>query len=196
VTYTIPRYPVHLIEVMRVAGGERVTIRPTLPQDIELQREFFRRLSADRRYCRFMTRLNELPETLAERFACIDYRNHLALLAEVFEDGRETMIGEARYVVDERDPEMCEFAIAVADDWQARGIAKAMLERLERQAASSGIRRMVADTLITNTAMIRLAGRTGYAVRASRTDVLLARLEKVLPSSPVGSTTSTGSKAA
>jgi hypothetical protein len=33
-----------------------------------------------------------------------DYRNHLALLAEVFQGGRETMIGEARYVVDERDP--------------------------------------------------------------------------------------------
>jgi hypothetical protein len=34
----------------------------------------------------------------------IDYRNHLALLAEVFQSGRETMIGEAKYVVDERDP--------------------------------------------------------------------------------------------
>ena len=66
-----------------------------------------------------MTRLNELPEALAERFASIDYRSHLALLAEVFEDGRETMIGEARYVVDARDPATCEFAIAVADDWQA-----------------------------------------------------------------------------
>ncbi len=195
-TYTISRYPVHLIDVVRLASGSRVTIRPTLPQDAELQREFFRRLSADGRYRRFMTRLDELPETLVKRFACIDYRNHLALLAEVFEDGRETMIGEARYVVDEHDPQMCEFAIAVADDWQARGIAKAMLERLERQAASSGIRRMVGDTLIINTAMIRLARRAGYVIRASGTDASLARLEKVLPSSPVGATTCMGPKAA
>ena len=108
-----------------------------------------------------MTRLNELPETLAERFAVIDYRSHLALLAEVFEGGRETMIGEARYVVDARDPETCEFAIAVADDWQASGIARALLDRLERQAAASGIRRMVADTLLANTAMIGLATRSG-----------------------------------
>jgi hypothetical protein len=91
----IPRYPVHLIDVVRVADGSRVTIRPTLPQDVELQRAFFRSLSVEGRYRRFMTRLNELPETLAERFASIDYRSHLALLAEVFEDGRETMIGEA-----------------------------------------------------------------------------------------------------
>ena len=184
-TYAIHRYPVHLIDVVRLADGSRVTIRPTLPQDAELQQEFFRSLSAESRHCRFMTRLNELPETLVERFASIDYRSHLALLAEVFEGGRETMIGEARYVVDERDSESCEFAIAVADDWQANGIARALLDRLERQAATSGIRRMVADTLLTNRAMIGLATRTGYAVRASREDATLARLEKSLsPSGP------------
>jgi acetyltransferase len=180
VTYTIRRYPVHLIDVVRVADDSRVTIRPTLPQDVELQRQFFRCLSAKSRYCRFMTRFNELPEALVERFASIDYRSHLALLAEVFEGGRETMIGEARYVVDGRDPETCEFAIAVADDWQAHGIARALLDRLERQAAVSGIRRMVADTLLANKAMIGLAGRAGYAVRASREDASLARLEKSL----------------
>jgi acetyltransferase len=180
VTYTIPRYPVHLIDVVQVADGNRVTIRPTLPQDVELQREFFRTLSLQGRYFRFMTARNELPEALAQRFASIDYRSHLALLAEVFENGRETMIGEARYVVDERDPATCEFAIAVADDWQACGIARALLNRLERQAAASGIRRMVADTLLANRAMIGFATRTGYAVRSNRKDATLARLEKSL----------------
>ena len=179
-TYTIPRYPVHLIDMVQVADGTRVTIRPTLPQDVELQREFFRSLSAEGRYGRFMTRLNELPETLAERFTSIDYRSHLALLAEVFESGRETMIGEARYVVDARATETCEFAIAVADDWQASGIARALLDRLERQATLSGIRSMVADTLLTNAAMIGLARRLGYAVRLRREDPELARLEKHL----------------
>ncbi len=179
-TYSIARYPVHLIDVVQAADGGRVTIRPTLPQDVELQRDFFRSLSAQGRYCRFMTRLEELPESLAERFASIDYRSHLALLAEVFENGRETMIGEARYVVDARDPETCELAIAVADNWQASGIARALLDRLERQAALSGIRSMVADTLLTNRAMIGLARRLGYAVRPSREDPELARLEKHL----------------
>jgi GNAT superfamily N-acetyltransferase len=92
------------------------------------------------------------------------------------------MIGEARYVLDERDSESCEFAIAVADDWQANGIARTLLDRLERHAAASGIRRMAADTLLTNRAMIGLATRTGYAVRARREDATLARLEKSLSS--------------
>jgi acetyltransferase len=181
VTYTIARYPVHLIDVVRVTGGSRVTIRPTLPQDAELQRTFFRSLSAEARYRRFMTRLSELPETLVARFTSIDYCGHLALLAEVFDEGgHETMIGEARYVVDERDPTTCEFAIAVADAWQAYGIARALLARLERQAAVSGIRHMVADTLISNRPMQKLAARAGYAISASREDATLVRLEKVL----------------
>jgi acetyltransferase len=168
-----------------MADGRRVTIRPTLPQDVDLLRTFFRRLSAESRYRRFMTSLRELPETLAQRFADIDYHRHLALLAEVFDEaGQETIVAEARYVVDERDPETCEIALAVADEWQSHGIARALLGRLERQAVASGIRRMCADMLISNRAMRGLALRAGYAIRASSDDAEMARLEKVLPTVP------------
>jgi acetyltransferase len=179
VSRVIAPYPVHLIDVVSIAGS-RVTIRPTLPQDTDVQRQFFRALSPQSRYRRFMTGFDELPEVLVERFASIDYRSHLALLAEVFEGGREIMIAEARYVVDEHDPETCEFAITVADVWQANGLARTLLDRLERQAAASGVRRMAADTLLANLAMIGLATRAGYSVEASREDTDLARLEKTL----------------
>jgi len=179
-TYTIARYPVHLIDVVRLIDGSRITIRPTLPQDLELQREFFRSLSTEGRYRRFMVPLNELPEVVAQRFISIDYRSHVALLAEVFDDGREIMIGEARYVLDEHDPATSEFALAVADDWQGRGIGRVLLARLEREAAASGIRRMLADTLYDNKAMRALAASSGYTVRANREDARLVRLVKQL----------------
>src|SRR5258708_24996505 len=108
-----------------------------LPQDVELQMEFFRSLSAEGRYCRFMTHFQELPKALVELFANIDYRSHIALLAEVFEGGHEIMIGEARYVVDQHDPATCEFAIAVSDEWRAHGIARTLLDRLEGEATAS-----------------------------------------------------------
>ena len=111
----------------------------------------------------------------------------MALLAELFEGGSGIMVGEARYIVDAGDAETCELAIAVADDWQARGIARVLLDLLERQAAASGMRRMVADTLLANRGMISLARRAGYAVRASHKDRGLARLEKRLaPLRPEG----------
>ena len=128
-----------------------------------------------------MTRVNELPQALAERFTRIDYTSHLALVATILEDGREVMIGEARCVADEHDPATCELAIAVADAWQRCGIALALLVRLERQAAELGFRSMVADTLVSNRAMLGLARRTRYALIASPVDKTLARLEKRLP---------------
>jgi len=185
--FLIHRYPVHLIDVMRAADGRRIIIRPVLPQDRELQKEFFRSLSAESRYSRFMTRLYELPDALAERFANIDYRSHLALLAEVFDEGRETMIGEARYVVDAQDPQLCEFAISVADDWRRCGVASTLLSRLEREAAVTGIGLMSAQVLVSNEAMLGFAARAGYRVLASRYDAGQANLEKKLakPAAPL-----------
>jgi acetyltransferase len=170
----------HPIDVVHAAGGARVVIRPMLPRDSGLQRAFFRGLSAESRYRRFMSAGRDVPEALIERLARVDDVRHLALAAMVIEDGREMMIGEARYVVDNEDAATCELAIAVADDWQRRGIGRALLDRLRRQAAASGIRRMAAETLIGNRAMLSLARSAGFAVRACREDARLAILEKAL----------------
>ena len=178
--YTIPHYPVHLIDIVPAADGRRITIRPMLPQDFELQREFFLSLSPMARYGRFLAAFNELPDAVAERLRKIDYSSHLALLAEIFEGRRETMIGEARYVIEEHDPTSCEFAVAVADDWQGCGIGTALIAHLEREARASGIRRMLADTLYDNKPMRALAVRSGYAVSANPADARLVRLEKKL----------------
>jgi acetyltransferase len=184
--YFIHRYPVHLIDVMRAADGRRIIVRPTLPQDRELQKQYFRSLSAESRHSRFMTWLKELPDALAEQFASIDYRSHLALLAEVFDGGCETMIGEARYVVDAHDRELCEFAISVADGWRRCGLGRALLSRLQHEAAASGIRSMSAQTLVSNRPMLGLAVRAGYRVVANRRDASQANLEKKLttPTAP------------
>jgi len=110
VTSSIPRYPAHLIDVIRVAG-RRVTLRPALPQDTDLQRTFFAGLSDEARYFRFMTRLPGLTATLAECFSDIDHERHVAILAGTCTQAEETIVGEARYVVEASDPETCEFAL-------------------------------------------------------------------------------------
>jgi acetyltransferase len=115
------RYPTHLIDVVRLENASRVVVRPPLPQDRELHRLFVRTLSDEARYFRFMTKLSELSEAMAERFTSIDYRSHVALIATVFADAGETMIGDARYVIDEGGGAVCEFAVAVADACKAWG---------------------------------------------------------------------------
>ena len=196
-TYTTPRYPVHLIDFVSATNGRRVTIRPMLPQDFKLQLEFFRSLSARARHGRFMCSFNELPDAVAERLVKIDYGSHLAPLAEVFEGGSETMVGEARYVIDEHDSATCEFAIAVADNWQRCGIGRALLAQLEREAAASGIRRMLADTPHTIKRIMSSKPRSGVSVMSSGglvidsrqpADLLIARLADRSIASPLPET--------
>jgi len=179
VRYHISRYPTPLIDVIRLAG-QRVILRPVLAQDADLQSTFFAGLSDAARYFRFMTRLAGLSTALLQRLSDVDHVHHVALLAATFAQGRETMIGEARYIVEASDPLSCEFAVAVADAWRGEGLAYILLERLAAHAASTGLRRMVANTIATNAAMITLATRVGFTITRKREDGRLLRLEKNL----------------
>jgi RimJ/RimL family protein N-acetyltransferase len=184
VLYEIHRYPADMIDVVRVPGGDRVVVRPVLPQDAELTAAFFRGLSGSSRYDRFLSPLREPPPELVARFTKVDYADHLALVAEVFTDGRETVIGEARYVR-RTDRDSAEFAVSIAEPWQGKGLASLMLSKLASRAAASGVTRMVGETLATNRRMIALACKAGFATRLSPDVSGLILLEKqVLPPSP------------
>jgi acetyltransferase len=179
-TYQIHRYPADLIDVMHLDGGQRVVIRPVLPQDADLTDAFFRNLSGSARYDRFMTHVRDLPPDLLRRFTQVDYADHVALVAEVFADGRETVIAEARYVRTAADPAAAEFAVSVAEDWQGKGLARLLLGKLVCRAAAAGIDRIVGETLASNRRMLALARKAGFAIKTSPEVAGLMLLERPL----------------
>jgi acetyltransferase len=183
--YQIHRYPTELIDVVRLPGGERVVIRPVLPQDEDLTADFFRGLSVIARYNRFMAGMHEPPPELMRRLAQIDYASHVALVAEVFADGGETVVAEARYARC-ADPSVAEFAVSVAEPWQGKKLATLMLGKLACRAAAEGVRRMVGETLASNTRMLALARKAGFAIRPSAEVRGLVLLERQLRASSAG----------
>ena len=160
-TYSIHHYPTQLIDVWHARDGHRVTVRPVLPQDAEPSQAFVRRLSRESRRRRFLGTLNELAPSTLERLTQIDYRHHLALVAEVIAGGEVILIGEARYACTDDAPG-AEFALAVADDWQGQGIGARLLESLLDAARSAGIRHLFGDILHDNEPMLHLAQRAGF----------------------------------
>lgn len=178
--YQIHRYPADLIDVVRIRGGQRVLIRPVLPQDEGVTSAFFGRLPARARYDRFLAPVRDLTPELVKRFTNVDYASHLALLAEVFAGGRETVVAEARYARVGGDPSVAEFAVSVAEDWQGRGLASLLLCKLLCRAAGAGIERMVGETLATNARMLHLARKAGFTATASREVRGVVLLEKRL----------------
>lgn len=178
-TYTIHRYPAELIEIVHLADSRHVTVRPILPQDADLLQTFFRNLSDESRWNRFHRALHELPLNLLHQFTNIDYDTHLALLAEVFVDGSEVILGETRYVCRE-DPTCAEFAVTVDDKWQGKGLGRLLLSLLEGRAAAEGIEMLCGRTLPGNVRMQALARKAGFEIVPDCNEPGTLRLKKRL----------------
>ena len=161
-----PRYPVELIDVWRLPDGRRVLLRPVLPQDAPLFDAFVRGLAPHSRRLRFHGPVRALPDEALARLVRVDHRTHLALLASVFDGEVETAVAEARGAVDAAHglPGEVEFALAVADAWQGRGIGRRMLTALRQAAGAAGHARLVGDVLADNVAMLALARSVGARV--------------------------------
>ena len=162
-SYTIERYPTRWIDVWTLADGRRVTVRPVLPQDAELEQALVRALSPASRYQRFFAPIRELPADWLQRLTQIDYRLQQAFIVETFIGDQPLAVAEARYVVDATGQE-CEFAVLVADDWRHLGLARRLMQRLLQAAAEGGLRRMTGDVLATNQAMLSLAQGLGFRI--------------------------------
>jgi RimJ/RimL family protein N-acetyltransferase len=161
------RYPVELIDLIVLPNGQRITVRPVLPQDDAVTGAFFRSLSTQSRYNRFMRAFRDVPQSLMAYFTQVDYKAHLALIAEIFVDAREIAVGEARYVLS-ADGKSAEFAVSIADDWQGRGLATLLLSRLIEAAKKAGIETITGETLASNGVMLHLAQKAGFSYEADR----------------------------
>ena len=183
--YAIHHYPAHLIDRWTAADGRVVLVRPVLPQDDVIAQLFVRRLSAESRYHRFLVGLTELPPSMLSYFTQIDYTSHLALIAEIFKDGEEIQVGEARYVVDtahgdEPGTKHADFAIAVADDWQRMNVGGRLLRNLEHAAREAGVTHLEGDVLRDNRRALDFMLFRGFRARPNSEEARLVRVSKAL----------------
>lgn len=156
-------YPMHLVSQWQLADGTDVTIRPVRSEDAEIIQAFVRAMSDESRYFRFMDTMRELNQSMLSRFTQIDYDREMALIATMEERGQEIMLGVARYIINP-DGESCEFATAVADSWQGRGIGQKLMRLLMDVARDKGLRVMESEVLARNAGMLELAEALGFEI--------------------------------
>jgi len=172
-------YPSELVRTLTLRDGTRVVVRPIRPEDRQIEKEFVQQLSNESKYFRFMSGLRELSEAMLNRFTQIDYDRELALIAMVCENAKETEIGVARYVVN-ADNISCEFAVAVADAWQNRGVGTALILGLAAAARARGLRTMEGIVVARNSKMLGLMNALGFSVRAEPGDPSIRHVTKQL----------------
>ena len=168
-------YPLNLT----LRNGSRVSIRPFEPEDADAKQAFVRSLSPEARYTRFMAQTNELPPATLARFSKLDYSSEGAFIAEN-SDG--LMIGVSRFSRRSRDE--CEFGITLAESARGSGLALEMMKLIIQLATEQGYQSMSAEILKENTAMLKLAEKSGFTLIESDQDHDLYQAKLRLSATP------------
>lgn len=140
-------------------GGE-VIVRPVVPTDAPLLLEGFAEHFSDQsRYQRFLSSKSTLSPRELAYFTDIDHDRHEAIGALDPTTGEG--VGIARFVRDATGSPRAEAAVAVADEWQGRGLGGLLLERLAERAREIGVGEFTASLLTSNRAMLSLFEHLG-----------------------------------
>jgi drug/metabolite transporter (DMT)-like permease/RimJ/RimL family protein N-acetyltransferase len=154
-------------DVRRVclADGARVGLRPIRSEDADAFARAYTRLSELSRQRRFLSVAPALPPNDVRYLTSVDHHEHVALVA-VGLDGEE-ILGSARYIRLPNRPGDAEMAIEVIDEWQHRGLGRALLQALGDHARARGVERFVALVASDNVPMQRILQRAGSSTRAA-----------------------------
>ena len=166
-------------DVLRLRGGETLTVRFVEPRDADALMTYFRSLSQRSRYSRLMGAASELPPSELDKALHIGEGNRFAVIAEMKVDDADVLVGEARYSYDAA-ARSSEFGLSIGDAWQGQGIGRAMLANLECRSVALGAQLLFGETLRNNEQMIGLARKLGYVFASAPSDWRVTRFEKVL----------------
>jgi GNAT superfamily N-acetyltransferase len=171
------------VSAEQLSDGSRIEIRALTAADKDGLEAGFRRLSPLSRYRRFLTAAPELSARQLAYLTDIDHHDHEALVA--VEPASRHGLGVARYVRSPERPGEAEVAVAVADDWQQRGLGTLLLRHLAARAREEGITSFTGILLRDNAPMRHVLDALGHVeVRDASGETLEVALR--IPEDPLG----------
>ena len=154
-------YPVELEREVRVRDGAPLLLRAIRPDDVDREHAFVASMSDTSRYYRFQHPVSGLSQEMIARFTQLDYAREMALVAIDIENDR--IAGVSRYFPNP-DRVTAEFAVAIADNWQARGLGMILMKSLIACAKDAGYRAIEGSVLPANLGMLKLAEQLGFVM--------------------------------
>ena len=153
------------VETLR--DGHPIKIRALRPDDGPGMLAAVGRTSTQSLQRRFFAPKKGFSDQEMAFFLDIDFENHVALVAEVDEDGQPIIVAGGRYVVVR--PGQAEIAFVVIDAYQAQGIGTILLRHLGALARDAGLKELIAEVLPENIAMLKLLKKSGFLSGPRRT---------------------------
>jgi RimJ/RimL family protein N-acetyltransferase len=146
--------------VEKLRDGRPIEIRALRPDDGAGMLAAVGRTSAQSLRRRFFAPKKGFSEREMAFFLNIDFENHVALVAEIDEDGLAVIIGGGRYIVVR--PGQAEIAFVVVDAYQAQGLGTILMRHLAALARDAGLKELIAEVLPENTAMLKVFRKFGF----------------------------------
>ena len=147
-------------------------LRPIAPADKPLLQAGVASLSPESAYGRFLTGKSSLTDGELRYLTEVDGVDHIALLVL---HGME-LVAVGRIVRDRTRPDTAELAVLVCDEWQRRGIGRALARELTLR---SGVDRVAGTMLATNRgalALMRGIGPLEYSAISGGVREVVARV--------------------
>lgn len=146
--------------------GRPATIRALRPDDGPAMLEAVGRTSTQSLRRRFFVPKKGFSERELAFFLDIDFESHVALVAEIDEDGHPVIIGGGRYVVVR--PDQAEIAFVVIDAYQGQGLGTILMRHLATLARDAGLKELIAEVLPDNIAMLKVLKTAGFLSDSSQ----------------------------
>jgi len=156
--------PADYSAIERLRDGTTVEIRALRPDDQSDMLAAINRTSPQSLQRRFFVPKRGLSEKEVSFFMNVDFTNHVALVAQIEEEGQSVISGGGRYIVVQ--PGQAELAFVVVDTYQGKGIGTALMRHLLAIARDAGLKELTAEVLRENAAMLRVFSRFGFHARS------------------------------
>lgn len=148
---------------LTLADGTPVRVRPVVPSDREGLQQGYREMSRTAQYMRFLASGAEISDAQARYFTEVDQRDHIAWCAVEPRHNRHGY-GITRLVRHAATPNQADFAIAVIDLMQGKGLGTILLATLYVLAQAAGIEQLHGEVLEDNPVMPHWLPRLGAAI--------------------------------
>ncbi len=148
-----------------LADGTAVVLRPLLPRDVGRVIDMHERLSAETIYLCYLHPYKPTVEEV-EGLAKLDGADGAAFVAAIEEAGAEKVIGLGFYRTDALDRGIAQPAFVVEDQFQNRGLGRALARLVIQHAEMNGVRAMDALIYPANRRMMHLIEASGLTYEA------------------------------
>ncbi len=149
----------------------QIRFRAIKSSDEDQMRRLFYRFSDETIYYRYFSPIKTMPHEKMQEYVNVDYRDSLSIVGLKGEPGKQTLVAEARFVRHPDKP-FADIAFVVDEACQGYGIATYLLKMLIHLAKERGIKKLTADVLPSNAAMLKVFEKGGFPVSVKSEDAV------------------------